>query len=162
MAVSAGACGDKLSSAIVAAGEKLGYHNLRESQALAIEKFLSGRDVFVSLPTGSGKSLCYCVLPYAFDLLRGVSCKSIAIVVSPLVSLMIDQVRHMTERGITAVYVGDCVSEVEVCNGCFQLVFMSPESLLTNETWRDMLTSPVYQEHLVAVVIDEAHCVKKW
>ena len=75
---------------------------------------------------------------------------------------MIDQVRHITERNVSAVYVGDCKSEEDVCNGVYQLVFLSPEALLTNDTWRDMLLSPVYQENLVAVVIDEAHCVKKW
>ena len=47
----------------------------------------------------------------------------------------------------------------EVCTGKNQLVCMSPESLLTDERWRDMLLSPVYQEHLVR---DKAHCVKKW
>ena len=90
--------------------------------------FLSGRDVFVSLPTGGGKSLCYCLLPKAFDILRGTSScsktQSIAIVVSPLVSLMIDQVRHITERNVSAVYVGDCKSEEDVCNGVYQLVYV--------------------------------------
>ena len=50
----------------------------------------------------------------------------------------------------------------EVYEGNYQLVFTSPEALLTNETWRGMLHSSVYQERLVAFVVDEAHCVKKW
>ena len=152
--------------AITEAAQLLGYSELRVNQAQVVTHFLSGRDVFVSLPTGSGKSLCYCLLPQAFDILRGTSScsrlQSIAIIVSPLVSLMIDQVRHMTERNVRAVYVGDCESEADVCDGIYQLFFLSPEALLTNDTWRDMLLSPVYQENLVAVVIDEAHCVKKW
>ena len=90
----------------VEAGKKLGYSSLREKQIQIVKHLLSEQDVFVSLPTGSGKSLCYCVLPYAFDAL--------------------------------------------------------PEALLTNETWRDMLLSAVYQENLMALVVDEAHCVKKW
>ena len=63
-----------------------------------------------------------------------------------------------------AIYVGDVDSETEneVCDGKYQLVYLSPEALLTNMTWRDMLQSPVYQQNLVALVVDEAHCVKKW
>jgi len=97
-----------------------------------------------------------------FDILRGSN--SVVIVVSPLVALMKDQVRQMTERNMRAVYVGDVDSETknEVCSGKYQLVYLSPEALLTNVTWRDMLQSPVYQQNLVALVIDEAHCVKKW
>lgn len=104
------------------ATKQLGYAALTRHQALAVEAFLSGRDVFVSLPTGSGKSLCYCVLPKAFDLLRRSTCtdtQSVAIVVSPLVSLMVDQVRHMTERHVSAIYAEDCdhKSEAHMCDG---------------------------------------------
>ena len=61
-------------------------------------------------------------------------------------------------------YVGDADEsiETEICEGKFQLVYMSPEALLAESTWRDMLLSPVYQSNLVALVVDEAHCVKKW
>ena len=67
---------------------------------------------------GSGKSLCYCLLPKAFDLLRdsnSVTKKSIAVVVSPLIALMKDQVVH---RNVSAVYVGDA-DETEICEGKF-------------------------------------------
>ena len=76
--------------------------------------------------------------------------QSIAVVVSPL---MKDQVRQMTQRHMTAVYVGEIDDgiEAEVCDGKFQLVYLSPEALLTNLTWRDMLLSPVYQSNLVAL-----------
>ena len=85
-------------------------------------------------------------------------------VVSPLIALMKDQVRQMTQRGVSAVYVGeaDYTTETAICDGKFQLVCMSPEALLTNLTWRDMLLSPVYYSNLVALIVDEAHCVKKW
>ena len=61
---------------------------LKEEQESALKTFVSGRDVFVSLPTGAGKSLCYGLLPSIFDTLRNVQKASIAIVVSPLISLM--------------------------------------------------------------------------
>jgi len=153
--------------AITEATRVLGYTELRPNQERVVTHFLSGNDVFVSLPTGSGKSLCYCLLPKAFDVLRKSKTsdtQSVVIVVSPLIALMKDQVRQMTERNVKAVYVGeiDDATETEVCEGQFQLVYLSPEALLTNSTWRDMLQSPVYQSNLVALVVDEAHCVKKW
>ena len=120
---------ERVQKAIDEATKLLGYSELRANQAQVVSHFLSGRDVFVSLPTGGGKSLCYCLLPKAFDILRGTSScsktQSIAIVVSPLVSLMIDQVRHITERNVSAVYVGDCKSEEDVCNGVYQSFFLS-------------------------------------
>ena len=85
--------------------------------------------------------------------------------VSPLVALMTDQVRAMTERNIHAVYVGDAGDDAtveEICEGKFQLVLMSTESILTDLMLRNMLQSPVYQDNLVAVAVDEAHCVKQW
>ena len=59
---------------------------------------------------------------------------------------------------------GDCDEEgtASVCAGLYQLVYLSPEALLTNPMWRDMLLCPVYTDNLVALVVDEAHCVKKW
>ena len=63
--------------------------------------------MFVSLPTGSGKSLCFCVLPGVFDEIRKSPASSLVIAVSPLVALMKDQVKAMTDRGASAVYVGD-------------------------------------------------------
>lgn len=85
-----------VSKAIAKAAEQLGYESLRSNQELVVKHFVGGRDVFVSLPTGSGKSLCYCILPGVFDILRrknSTSNQSIAIVVSPLIALMKDQVR---------------------------------------------------------------------
>ena len=78
------------------ASERLGYSSLKSQQKRAITGFLEGNDVFVnSLPTGSGKSLCFALLPFAFDdFLRREG--SIAIVVSPLISLMKDQVNWLS------------------------------------------------------------------
>ena len=90
---------------------------------------------------------------------------SIVVVVSPLIALMMDQVRAMLERRLSMVYVWDCNDEkavAVVCNGQYQLVFMSPDALLTDKQWRTTLLSEVYNECLVALVVDEVHCVKKW
>ena len=63
--------------------------------------------MFVSLPTGYGKSICYIILPWLFDELRKVDKKSIVLVVSPLIALMRDQVGSITAMGITATYISD-------------------------------------------------------
>ena len=127
--------------------------------------------MFVSLPTGSGKSLCYSCLPWTFDYLKGDewrTARSIVVVVSPLIALMKDQVAALLQKGVNAVYVSGGEKEVdenvveELHERQYQLVFFSPESLLTVEEWRDMLQTEVYQENVVGFVVDEAHCVKKW
>ena len=100
----------QIKAAVSEAAGLLGYSSLRPRQAKVVEDFLSGRDVFVSLPTGGGKSLCFCLLPKAFDALRGtmsVDRQSIVVIVSPLIALMKDQVRQMTERDVSAVYVAE-------------------------------------------------------
>ena len=124
--------------------------------------FLRERDVFVSLPTGSGKSVCYCLLPLVFDFLRhNARAQCIVVIVSPLIALMQDQVRAMRERGVSAVNAGMADDELAE-SADFQLVFLSPESLFTDDRWRDMLQGAVYQKRLVGLVVDEAHCVKKY
>ena len=147
--------------AISFATAKLGYQNLRSKQDLAVRHFFRGHNVFVALPTGSGK-VCATVFLRRLIFFGGTWC--IVLVISPLIALMQDQVRAMKERGVSAVYAGMADEELEgeVCAGCYQLVFLSPESLLTDGRWRDMLQSPVYHERLVGFVVDEAHCVKKW
>ena len=85
-----------------------GYERLKEEQLLAIEKFVSGSDVFVSLPTGFGKSLIYGLLPAVFDRLKGYrEPTSVALIVSPLASLMIDQKARFLPRGISAEFLGE-------------------------------------------------------
>ena len=108
------------------------------------------------------KSLCYTILPTMFDILRGNSGRALVVVVSPLIALVKDQVRAMTERNVTAVYLGGDEALGKVCSGEYQLVYTSPEALLTDEQWRDILLNPVYQEQFVGLIVDEAHCVKKW
>ena len=88
----------------------LQYRHLKEEQKQAVKAFVKGKDVFISLPTGYGKSLCYALLPLIFDKRREmVERRSIVMVVSPLIALMKDQSAKFTEKGITAV----CISDLE-------------------------------------------------
>ena len=76
-----------IEAAISSAVARLGFSELRSKQLQCVKSFVEGHDVFVSLPTGSGKSLCYWVLPWIFDLLKKRECCTI-VVVSPLEALM--------------------------------------------------------------------------
>lgn len=157
---------DTLKAAISTAACTLGYEKLKTEQEKSIVQFMKGRDVFVSLPTGYGKSLCYIILPSVFDELRKLSKKSIVLVVSPLVALMRDQVASITAMGVAATHISDKEAtdaqiKQAIKNGEFQVVFISPEALLAIE-WRNMLSTKTYRENLIAFVIDEAHCIKKW
>ena len=100
-------------SVIRTVAASLGYTGLRQKQESALEAFVSGRDVFVSLPTGSGKSLCYGLLPGVFDTLRKVEKASITIVVSPLISLMKDQTTAFNQIGVSSVCVSDKEASIQ-------------------------------------------------
>ena len=156
--------------AVVQSIKDLGYEDPRQCQIDVVVKFVTGRDTFVSLPTGSGKSVCFACTPIVFDKLRryGVSTPSrhhcISIVVSPLTALMADQVSKFRARGVKASYIGD-IEEVElggVLNGDAQLVYLSPESVLSHTIWREMIRTPCYQNNLVCLAVDEAHLIDKW
>ena len=79
---------------------------------------------------------------------------------------MMDQKAKFAPQGIITEFLGEEQTDVScirsVKNGEVQLVYMSPESIICNFQYRNMILSPVYQEKLVAFVVDEAHCVKKW
>ena len=104
-----------------------GYERSKEEQLLAIETFVTRSDVFVSLPTGFGKSLIYGLLPAVFDRLKGYREPiSVALIVSPLASLMIDQMAGFLPRGINAVFLEaqhDARALQRVREGQHQLVF---------------------------------------
>ena len=126
---------------------------MKQEQEQAIASFVSGNDVFVALPTGFGKSLCFVLLPRVFDLLRGVEKLSVVMVVSPLVALMKEQVVSYSAKGISAA----CVSDMDdrqanketrraIKRGEFQLVFISPEALFATLEW----TSGFYCYYVIA------------
>ena len=90
---------------------------------------------------------------------------SIVVCVSPLTSLMMDQQHKFSPMGLCTEYVCDSQDrtvKARVIKGEVQLVFISPESLISNKAYRRMLLSDIYQQHLVALVVDEAHCIKTW
>jgi superfamily II DNA helicase RecQ len=151
-----------LSTLLQKAALRLGYESLYAEQELAISSFISGKDIFVSLPTGYGKSLCFAILPSVFDALRGVETASIVLVISPLISIITDQVASFCAKGIAAAFVGDKSAVSGIKCGKYQVVFLSPESLFCSFEWRQMLCTDVYISNLVGVIVDEAHCIKKW
>ena len=88
------------------------------------------------------------------------------ICVSPLTSLMIDQKNKFSPRGIATEFVGELQQDLDAMKGVkegkYQLLYISPESLLRNPQWRERLLSHAYQENLVGIVVDEAHYIAKW
>ena len=86
--------------------------------------------------------------------------------ISPLTSIMMDQQAKFSALGIKVEYVGEAQQNDSiirnVLQGSVQLVFISPEAILHNHRFRTMLLSNVYRNHLVALVVDEAHCIKTW
>ncbi len=133
-----------------------GIARLRAGQQEVIDSLLAGRDTLAIMPTGSGKSLCY-QLPAA--LLPGAT-----LVVSPLISLMKDQLEKLHELGITAVQLNSSLSRAEeddaiarVAQGGRLIIFCTPERL-TNTAFLSLLAGAPPS----LVVIDEAHCISQW
>ena len=100
-----------------------------------------------------------------FDALKDSTAWSVVLVVSPLMSLMNDQVQYLRAKGLTAVMCSgntECESvRSAITEGKFQIIFVMPE-ILFDKNWTDVFRSPTLTERLVAFVVDEAHCVKKW
>jgi ATP-dependent DNA helicase RecQ len=133
-----------------------GYNSFRRHQAEIIRHAVSGKDVFVLMPTGGGKSLCYQIPA----LLR----EGVTIVISPLIALMEDQVAALHEYGVRAGMLNSSVSARsqtdtirKMRDGEIDIVYVAPERLLTDQV-RDLLQSV----KVALFAIDEAHCVSQW
>lgn len=133
-----------------------GYDDFRPGQAEVIEAVLAGRDCLVLMPTGGGKSLCYQVPA----LIR----PGTAVVVSPLIALMQDQVAALRQLGVAASFLNSTVpwhEQVDItrqlADGRLDLLYLAPERLLQEETLQVLDRADV-----ALFAIDEAHCVSQW
>lgn len=133
-----------------------GYDSFRSGQQQVIENVLNGRDTLCVMPTGGGKSLCYQV--------PALYVEGTTIVISPLISLMKDQVDLLHSNGVQAAYINSSLTFGQinetmenVKKGFVKLLYIAPERL-ENELFRQELS----KLHVPLVAIDEAHCISQW
>jgi ATP-dependent DNA helicase RecQ len=138
-----------------------GFDSFRPGQESVVRDALARRDLLAIMPTGGGKSLCF-QLPAIIQ-------PGVTLVVSPLIALMQDQVRLLTQNGIAATYINSSLSGQEVAariramrQGEYRLVYVAPERLLQAEFSSQVLQSVHAERGISAFVIDEAHCVSEW
>jgi ATP-dependent DNA helicase RecQ len=136
--------------------EIFGYSQFRGNQETIIRNLLDGKNTFVIMPTGAGKSLCY-QLP---AMVR----EGLAIVISPLIALMKNQVDQMNAYGVNARFLNSTLSKGEITrlkkdcmNGVVKLLYVAPESLNKEETIEFLK-----KVNVSFVAIDEAHCISEW
>lgn len=162
----AAASEEKWKEAFEAVKAQFELTDLLPEQQEAIKAFFKGKNVFVDLPTGFGKSLIFQSLPIVADIVSGKPRgSSVIVVISPLRSLMEDQVQYLNSICIPAIAITD-VEDPEiiqqVLNGNFLVVFGSPECLLSTALWRGIFKSESFSEMLIGVAIDEAYCITQW
>ena len=133
-----------------------GYETFREHQQEVIEQLLEGRDAFLLMPTGSGKSLCYQIPSVIRD--------GVGVIISPLIALMHDQVMALRETGIRADFLNSSLTAEEaarvqdrVRSAETDILYVAPERLLTDRCRKLLDKAPI-----ALFAIDEAHCVSQW
>ncbi|TJY24578.1 DNA helicase RecQ [Latilactobacillus curvatus] len=133
--------------------EKFGYDHFREGQADVIESLLAGTNVLAIMPTGGGKSLCYQI--------PALMLPGLTLVVSPLISLMKDQVDALNENGIPATFINSTLTQGEVqerfnqaARGEVKLLYVSPERLDSDYFLAELTID--------LIAVDEAHCISQW
>ncbi|MGY0163661.1 ATP-dependent DNA helicase RecQ [Edwardsiella tarda] len=136
--------------------DTFGYQQFRPGQRAIVEAAIAGRDCLVVMPTGGGKSLCYQIPALVRD--------GLTIVVSPLISLMKDQVDQLQANGVNAACLNSTLSREQqqsVYAGCrsgeIRLLYIAPERLMM-----DNLLDTLPQWHPTLLAVDEAHCISQW
>ena len=135
-----------------------GYDTFRDGQDVLIQNILEGRDVLGVMPTGAGKSLCYQIPALMMD--------GITLVISPLISLMKDQVSSLNQVGILAAYINSSLTAAQYYKvldlaraGRYPIIYVAPERLMSEDFLRFALSGQV---KISMVAVDEAHCVSQW
>lgn len=133
-----------------------GYDTFRNAQETLIDNILEGKDTLGIMPTGAGKSLCYQIPALLMD--------GITLVISPLISLMKDQVGSLNQAGIHAAFLNSSLTVNQYYKalgfakqGRYPIIYVAPERLVTDEFLDFALNS-----NIVMVAVDEAHCVSQW
>lgn len=136
--------------------DRFGYPDFRPGQTQAVESVLAGRDTLVILPTGGGKSLCYQVPALVMD--------GLTVVISPLISLMKDQVDALEARGLPATYLNSTLSQSEISarmarvqRGEFKLLYVAPERFDLGRS-----AERLREIGVTLLAVDEAHCISEW
>lgn len=137
-----------------------GYNQFRHQQQAIVEHVIDGRDAMVLMPTGGGKSLCYQIPALARE--------GLAIVVSPLIALMQDQVEALQQLGVNAAFLNSSLSAEDnsritrqVLAGEIKLLYVAPERLMVG-SFLSLLDEVHQHVGLALFAIDEAHCVSQW
>lgn len=133
-----------------------GHTGFRPGQEALVDALLKGRDVLGVMPTGAGKSVCY--------QLPALMLPGLAVVVSPLISLMKDQVAALVQAGVPAAYLNSSLSFIEynevlraARTGAYKLLYVAPERLLAED-----FLQLAFDVEVALVAVDEAHCVSQW
>ena len=133
-----------------------GFENFRPGQKEVVDSLMAGRNVLAVMPTGSGKSLCYQVPALAMG--------GLAVVVSPLVALMQDQVAALKLAGVEAETINSSASREDnveiwrrVAAGIVKILYLAPERLMTAQ-----MISALKKLDVRMIAVDEAHCISQW
>lgn len=136
--------------------EYFGYDSFRTGQEELVDRLLSGRDVLGIMPTGAGKSLCYQVPALIHS--------GITLVISPLISLMKDQVSALIQQGVRAAYLNQSLTGAQyqkalhnASNGMYKIIYIAPERLESQS-----FISFARGANISMIAVDEAHCVSQW